>query len=171
MSQSVDVTSRRVIEEIIDHVDTPSGRRAVLLNVLWNQIGVKVALALSDERKWKNRFRISDTSGTGYWTADGRFIPNPAACLQTFNTLVLIFAFSPKLRAKVSWELTYQCYLFMRNNHAPVKPMVARALYHAGIVRYREEGRTVPRAIVDVVREAVLRTEGREAAAKMMSAL
>lgn len=83
--------------------------------------------------------------------------PDPRACVEVMHLLALTFASSEKLRAADAFEMVHWLYVFLYRHHAPIKPALARAMYHAGVVRYRRERQSVPlrqyRYIMDVVRK------------------
>ncbi|KAL1956522.1 hypothetical protein VTO42DRAFT_7085 [Malbranchea cinnamomea] len=177
LAQSVDITSSEFIDEVIRHIETPSPRRSILLNILRNHTGAKIALGLSHKspkhastpQEKHGKPYVADTSdpATSYHTPDGRFIPHPAACLETFHVLALVFAFSPKLSPRAAWKLTYWCYRFLASHNAPIKPIMVRALYYAGIVRFREE-RRVLWGMKKFVANLVRKVEGPEVARRIM---
>lgn len=83
--------------------------------------------------------------------------PDPRACVEVMHLLALTFATSEKIRAKDAFDMVHWLYLFLYRHQAPIKPALARAMYHAGVVRYRRERQNVPlkqyRYIMDVVRK------------------
>lgn len=183
MVQTMDITSSAFLEEVIQHVETPSPRRSILLNILRNHVGAKIALGLSHQttatgvtvrrcnldtqviQPFQTPTAPDTDNTTPTSTSSGRFTPSPASALEAFNSLALIFAFSPGLSPRASWKLTYWCYKFMAKHNAPIKPVLVRALYYAGVVRFREE-RRVLWGMEDFVIGLVKKVEGREAAAR-----
>ena len=181
IAQRMDITSSGFLEEVMQHIETPSLRRTILLNILKNHMGAKIALGLSHkspaststvvERPSGPNTRIKQTiqpfrtSNTTDPSSSDPFIPCPSATLDTFNSLALIFAFSPGLSPRASWKLTYWCYRFMASHNAPIKPILVRALFYAGVVRFKEE-RRVMSGIGKFVVELVRKVEGPQTAAR-----
>lgn len=179
LAQSVDITAREFLDEIMQYMDEQAPRRAILRGMLSYHLGAKIALSLahnvpggssssieegSDDMPPTQAFRKSNDSPTGSWSADGRFTPDPAACLQTFHTLALIYAFSSNLHTEGAWRRSYWCYKFLKQHRAPICPLVVRSLYYAGIVRYRKEGKKVPPEKFQFILRLAERVEGPAAA-------
>ena len=188
IAQRLDITSPGFLDEIMKHIETPSLRRTILLNILKNHVGAKIALGLShkprtssststpgvivERRTGSNRikqtiqpFQTSNDAADPSFSPHEPFIPSPSATLDTFNSLALIFAFSPGLSPRAAWKLTYWCYRFMASHNAPIKPILVRALFYAGVVRFKEE-RRVMSGIGKFVLELVRKVEGPQMVAR-----
>lgn len=91
-------------------------------------------------------------------------LPSPMACLELFHILSLAFACSTRLTPRTSFRLVFWCYQFLIQHHAPIKPVVVRALYHAGVTKYREEGWKVTSTRFNLILQLVKEVEGEEVA-------
>ncbi|WEW58038.1 hypothetical protein PRK78_003505 [Emydomyces testavorans] len=155
LARQTDVTAPDFANKVLLYTETNSPRRSGLLRILRRHTPFKIALAYSWNSSSVGAFDGKLRGATSF-TADGFPILNPADCLATMHSLALIFACSTKLSPRNSYRLTRWCYEFILAHYAPIKPTMARALYHAGVYRYREAGMIVPLErfayIMDIVR-------------------
>ncbi|PGH04647.1 hypothetical protein AJ80_08481 [Polytolypa hystricis UAMH7299] len=90
--------------------------------------------------------------------------PSPTDCLDTISLLAIYISCSTRLTPRMAWRKVHWCYAFLHSRGAPIPPAIVRALYHAGVVRYRETDQRIARRkmawLVGLVREV----EGREVA-------
>lgn len=90
--------------------------------------------------------------------------PSPIACLELIHFLSLAFACSKLLSPRTSYRLVYWCYVFLVSHEAPIKPVMVRALYHAGVTRYREEGWKINTGRFQYITKLVEKVEGADVA-------
>ncbi|KAL4919873.1 hypothetical protein BDW62DRAFT_209332 [Aspergillus aurantiobrunneus] len=65
--------------------------------------------------------------------------PDPHAALEMIHALAAAFACSEELSARCAYKLVRWLYVFVSRHGGPVRPPLVRALYHAGVVRFRRE--------------------------------
>ncbi|KAL4970712.1 class I SAM-dependent methyltransferase [Aspergillus stella-maris] len=69
--------------------------------------------------------------------------PDPHDVLDMIHSLAVAFACSEQISPRRSFQLVYWLYLFLVRHDGPVKPPLVRALYHAGVTRFKREKRHV----------------------------
>ncbi|KAK1143311.1 hypothetical protein N8T08_006838 [Aspergillus melleus] len=83
--------------------------------------------------------------------------PDPHAALEMIHSLANSISCSRNLSPCRAYSLVHWLYVFLLKHGAPVKPVIARAMYHAGVVRYRREGLRVSPTqyayIMEIVKE------------------
>ncbi|KAJ6160955.1 hypothetical protein N7470_004351 [Penicillium chermesinum] len=70
---------------------------------------------------------------------DSRY-PDPYVAADLIHQLAVAFSCCPKLSPSRAFTLVHCLYDYLRRHGGPVYPSLVRAMYHAGIVRYRREG-------------------------------
>ena len=60
--------------------------------------------------------------------------------IDLLNHLAISFATSPVATPRAALRRVYWCYLFLCRYGAPVQPAITRALWHAGVTRYGDQG-------------------------------
>lgn len=82
---------------------------------------------------------------------------HPEACLGLIHLFAIRFAMSKSLKAKKAYRIVQWLHNFLITHHAPIRPSLARALYHCGVVRFHREGRRISKDqfsyIMKVVRQ------------------
>ncbi|KAL4791001.1 hypothetical protein BDV19DRAFT_315537 [Aspergillus venezuelensis] len=65
--------------------------------------------------------------------------PDPHDVLDMIHSLAVAFACSEQISPRRSFQLVYWLYLFLIKHDGPIKPPLVRALYHAGVTRFKRE--------------------------------
>ncbi|RAL16262.1 uncharacterized protein BO97DRAFT_440066 [Aspergillus homomorphus CBS 101889] len=138
--REMDVTSPAFMERALNLART--GKRSeirLLVRILEWHIPLKIALASS----WKPLPDPSRMALVVYkpTEAKGKPTPDPHAALEMINTLATALSCSKELTPRQSYRLIYWIYGYLMRHQAPVKPVIVRAMYHAGVVRARREMR------------------------------
>lgn len=94
--------------------------------------------------------------------------PTPAMALYLLNSLARSFALSPALSHRQSFRKVYWIYLHIHRYTcgAAIGPEIVRALWHAGVTRYKETG-TSPTKVGWILQQ-VREVEGREVADRLL---
>lgn len=69
--------------------------------------------------------------------------PDPYAAVDLVHQLAIAFSCCQHITPSRSFHLIHWLYDYLRRHGGPVYPSLVRAMYHAGVVRYRREGRRV----------------------------
>ncbi|KAF9888207.1 hypothetical protein FE257_009202 [Aspergillus nanangensis] len=162
MAQNIDVTCPSFVQQAIHLARTGDAPSVwTLIRLLRCHTPLKIALAKS----WQP---IPDPSAKAlvryYPEARTAGCPDPHLTLEMIHVLAVSFSCSEKLTPRRSYELVRWLYAFLMKHNAPVKPAVVRALYHAGVVRFRRSGRRVARKRYDFIMQLVEEVEGPEVA-------
>lgn len=88
--------------------------------------------------------------------------PDPHAALDLIHALAAAFACSEELSPRRAFQLVHWLYVFLYRHGAPVRPPLARALYHAGVIRYRREKSHVSVGQFEYIWNIVEQAEGPE---------
>ncbi|KKK16171.1 hypothetical protein AOCH_002152 [Aspergillus ochraceoroseus] len=138
MVRDIDITSSTFVEHAINLARTGDSKTVwTLIRLLRSHTPLKIALAKS----WQS---IPDPSAKAlvryYPEPRTAACPDPHASLEMINLLAIAFAYSKQLSPRRSFELVRWLYVFLYKHNAPVQPALVRALYHAGVVRFRRDG-------------------------------
>ncbi|KAL2870781.1 class I SAM-dependent methyltransferase [Aspergillus lucknowensis] len=96
--------------------------------------------------------------------------PDPHDSLEIVHALATAFACSEQLSPRRAFKLVRWLYLFLNKHGAPIRPPLVRALYHAGVVRFRREGRHLSSEQYNYIWSVVRKVEQPELVASMMEA-
>ncbi|KAJ6188418.1 hypothetical protein N7519_003326 [Penicillium mononematosum] len=69
--------------------------------------------------------------------------PTPHAAVNLINQLAVALSCCKHLTPCQSFHMVHWLYVYLRRHGGPVDPEFVRALYHAGVVRYRRDGRRI----------------------------
>lgn len=69
--------------------------------------------------------------------------PDPYIAVEFIHQLAVAFSCCQQLTPSRSFHLIHWLYDYLRKHGGPVYPSLVRAMYHAGVVRYRREGRRI----------------------------
>ncbi|KAE8388106.1 hypothetical protein BDV23DRAFT_117710 [Aspergillus alliaceus] len=150
--RQINVTSPLFVESSI-HIASTGDIQSVmtLIRILRSHTPLKLALSKS----WDPILEPSKKDD--YPEQSTSEYPDPRAAVDMIHLIALSIASSKKLSARTAYGLIRWFYCFLVKYGAPVKPTLVRAIYHAGVVRYRREDKNIPRAqykyILDLVRE------------------
>jgi hypothetical protein len=82
---------------------------------------------------------------------------HPEACVRLIHLFAIRFAMSKRLKARRAYRIVQWLQNFLITHHAPIRPSLARALYHCGVVRFHREGQRISKGqfsyIMKVVRQ------------------
>jgi hypothetical protein len=67
-------------------------------------------------------------------------LPTRDQVIELVHDLAISFATSPVATPRAALRRVYWCYRFLRRYSIPIQPIMTRALWHAGVVRYGEQG-------------------------------
>lgn len=87
--------------------------------------------------------------------------PDPYVAVNLIHQLAVAFSCSPQLSPSRSFHLIHWLYDYLRKHGGPVYPSLVRAMYHAGVVRYRREGRRVSATRYEYIMWIMEKFEGR----------
>lgn len=93
--------------------------------------------------------------------------PDPHAAVDFVHRLAVAISCSHNLTPSRSFHLIHLLYDYLRRHGGPVYPSLVQAMYHAGVVRYRREGRRVSPAQYEYILWIVSKFEGREVARQL----
>lgn len=88
--------------------------------------------------------------------------PDPYAAVDLVHRLAVAFSCCQHLTPTRSFHLVHWLYDYLRKHGGPVYPSLVRAMYHAGVVRYRQEGRRVSATQYEYIMWIMRKFEGRE---------
>lgn len=88
--------------------------------------------------------------------------PDPHASLELIHALAAAFACSEQLSPRRAFQLVHWLYVFLYKHGAPVRPPLARALYHAGVIKYRRQKSRVSVGQFEYIWNIVEQAEGPE---------
>ncbi|KIX06026.1 uncharacterized protein Z518_04000 [Rhinocladiella mackenziei CBS 650.93] len=102
----------------------------------------------------------SDASATNFSS------PDPEEAIDVVNHIAVSFATTPVATPRVALHRVFWCYRFLCSYGAPVQPTITRALWHAGVARYGEQGTAVTQ--LKWILEKVSQTEGEGVARQLL---
>ncbi|KAJ6028468.1 hypothetical protein N7540_004044 [Penicillium herquei] len=88
--------------------------------------------------------------------------PDPYAAVDFIHQLAVTFSCSQQLTPSRSFHLVHWLYDYLRKHGGPVYPSLVRAMYHAGVVRYRQDGRHVAPTQYEYIMWIIEKFEGPE---------
>lgn len=91
--------------------------------------------------------------------------PLPLESLLVIEMIASSFAITPTLTPRQAYRKVRWCYLFLHRHGAPITPAITRALYHAGISRYKNRGLSPEQ--FDWIMKKVTEVEGKETATSL----
>lgn len=155
--RQIDITSPSFIESSVQLASQGDSKGVwVLPRLLRSHTPLKIALS----KAWQP---IPDPSDMALvrWYPERKSTncPDPHAALRVINSLAIAFSCAKNLSPRRTFQLVHWLYLFLRQHRAPVKPVLVRAMYHAGVVRYRQAGLNVPPGRYEYIMGIVRRFE------------
>ncbi|PYH67591.1 uncharacterized protein BO88DRAFT_368337 [Aspergillus vadensis CBS 113365] len=166
MTRQIDITSPDFISHGLDLARTGDSRSVwTLIRLLRSHTPLKIALSKS----WIPIPDPSEKALVRYYpeprTSD---CPDPHAALEMIHLLAVSLACSRRLSPRRSYTLVHWLYVFLVKHNAPVKPAIARALYHAGVERFRREGLRVSLTQYAYIYDVVEEVEGADVVEALM---
>ncbi|KAL3452398.1 hypothetical protein BJX65DRAFT_293005 [Aspergillus insuetus] len=160
MIRRIDITSPAFLETAL--LIARSGdiqKISVIIRILRAHTPLKIAIS----QAWRK-----PDSGKLARKPRSTYQPNPHASLDMINGLATAFAGSERIPPRRAFELVYWLYRFCYQHNAPIRPKLARALYHAGVVRFRETGLRQSAPRYDFIWRAVEAAESPEVVKAML---
>ncbi|BCS04618.1 uncharacterized protein AKAW2_80419S [Aspergillus luchuensis] len=166
MTRQIDITSPDFISHGLDLARTGDSRNVwTLIRLLRSHTPLKIALSKS----WIPIPDPSEKALVRYYpeprTSD---CPDPHAALEMIHLLAVSLACSRRLSPRRAYSLVHWLYVFLVKHNAPVKPAIARALYHAGVERFRREGLRVSLTQYAYIYDVVEEVEGADVVEALM---
>ncbi|EGE77789.1 hypothetical protein RJZ56_004318 [Blastomyces dermatitidis] len=166
LAKTTDVTSPSFIHQIISFTEAGAIPRSAVLRLLRRHTPLKVALS----RCWQQPAVTYAVAEPGTSPPDPCLYPNPIECLRMLHILALVFSCTTTVTPTTSWRLTQWVYLFIVQHHGPVSPILTRALFQAGVTRYREAGKPVPKRKYAFIMQKIKEAEGTAVANALLDA-
>ncbi|PGH05183.1 hypothetical protein GX51_03082 [Blastomyces parvus] len=166
LAKVTDVTSPSFIHQVISFTEAGSIPRSAVLRLLRCHTPLKVALS----RCWQEPAVTYAEGEPGTPPPDSCLYPNPIECLRMLHILALVFSCTTTVTPATSWRLTQWVHLFIVQHHGPVSPILTRALFQAGVTRYREAGKPVPKRRYAYIMEKIREAEGLAVANALLDA-
>ncbi|EEH19361.1 hypothetical protein PABG_01680 [Paracoccidioides brasiliensis Pb03] len=167
LAKTTDITSPSFIRQIVSYIESGTIPRSAILRLLRRHTPLKVALS----RCWQEPAMTPyPPTEPGSPPPDPCLYPNPTECLRMLHILALVFSCTTTVTPTSSWRLTRWVYLFIVQHHGPVAPILARALYQAGVTRYREVGQPVSKPKFAFIMKKIAEAEGAAVAKALMDA-
>ncbi|KAJ5928838.1 hypothetical protein N7466_007794 [Penicillium verhagenii] len=88
--------------------------------------------------------------------------PDPHAAVEFIHQLAIAFSCCQQLTPSRSFHLIHWLYDYLRKHGGPVYPSLVRAMYHAGVVRYRREGRRIAPTQYEYIMWIIEKFEGQD---------
>ncbi|KAJ6095821.1 hypothetical protein N7486_006567 [Penicillium sp. IBT 16267x] len=88
--------------------------------------------------------------------------PDPYAAVAFIHQLAVALSCCQQLTPSRSFHLIHWLYDYLRKHGGPVYPSLVRAMYHAGVVRYRREGRRISRTQYEYIMWIIGKFEGQD---------
>lgn len=163
--RKTDVTTKSFIHSAIRIVKYSAPDSLALLRILRLHVPLQIALA-------KSWIKLDPAAMAlvpyNYYSSLASYFPDPRACLELINCLAVALACSKALTPGQSFRRVKWLYHFLCRYNAPVEPTFVRALYHCGVVRYRQAGIGVTPARRRYIMGIVKKVEGPEAVRALM---
>ncbi|KAJ5595039.1 uncharacterized protein N7459_001247 [Penicillium hispanicum] len=96
--------------------------------------------------------------------------PDPHLAVDFIHQLAVAFSCCPQLTPSRSFHLIHWLYDYLRRHGGPVYPSLVRAMYHAGVVRYRREGRRLAATQYEYIMWIIMKFEGPEVVKQLATA-
>lgn len=164
--RKTDVTSPSFIEKATRLARTDIKNALAILRILRLHVPLQIALS----RSWM-KLDPAEKALVPYAEYNGlsSYYPDPRACLELINCLAISIACSNKLSPNQSFRMLCFLYRFLLKHGAPIEPTFVRALYHSGVVRFRQAGRSVPPAQRWYILNIVRKVEGKKAVRELLN--
>ncbi|KAL4895091.1 hypothetical protein BDV59DRAFT_200343 [Aspergillus ambiguus] len=166
MVRQIDVTSPSFIEQSIQLARTGDARSIwTLLRLLRAHTPLKIALAMS----WQPIPDASEKVLVRYYsTPRTAECPDPHVALEMVHLLAISISCSKTLSPPRAYALVHWLYAFLMRHNAPVRPVLVRAMYHAGVLRCRREGYSISPTKYEFIFNAIKRFEGPDVVTALM---
>lgn len=179
MASALDLHSDSTANLLLSAVQTDVHSHPVIFRSLRRNSGVKLNLA----KTWDYARRLATAPASNSATASAELSETPLVttnatvvdpdadvCVQTLeflHNLAVAFACSPVLSPTRAFFKARQVYKFVFGHSGPIMPKMTRALYYAGVTRYRQEGKPFPAGRYEWIMDRVRAVEGNEVANRL----
>ncbi|KAJ5773253.1 hypothetical protein N7457_008149 [Penicillium paradoxum] len=138
MFRRMDLTNPTTVEEMLRVVRSGDSTSIwPILRLLNNNTPFK----LSIHKAWQPIPHPDDKALIRYHPAPRTSqCPDPHAAVDLINQLAIALSCCKDLSPCQSFRMIHWLYGYLRRHGGPVDPVFVRAMYHAGVVRYRREG-------------------------------
>ncbi|KAJ5550156.1 hypothetical protein N7461_004854, partial [Penicillium sp. DV-2018c] len=160
MFHRMDLTSPATVEEIL-HIIRSGDSTSIwpVLRLLNNNIPFKLSL----HKAWQPIPHPDDHVLVRYHPGPRTSrCPDPHAAVALINQLAVALSCCNYLTPSQSFRMIHWLYGYLRRHGGPVDPEFVRAMYHAGIVRYRREGLRISATRYEYILWIVGKFEGPE---------
>lgn len=155
------------------HVDSGLPRGSGLIT--------RAQAALGKQKGWENERRsrslygseddvegshfIRGAPNSGYKSprdSSKKFTLTPGGALEAMEILAAAFAVTTVLSPRQAFRRVWQCYYILKRYKAPLRPVITRCLWHAGVKRYGQRG--CSKTQLRWITQQIAQVEGREVA-------
>lgn len=161
MFRRMDLTNSATVEEIL-HVFRSGDSKSIwpILRLLNNNTPFKLSL----HKAWQPIPHPDDKVMVRYHPGSRTSkCPDPHAAVELINQLAVALACCNNLTPCQSFHMIHWLYGYLRRHGGPVDPEFVRAMYHAGVVRYRREGLRISATRYEYILWIVGKFEGQQA--------
>ena len=165
MFRSLDLTSPETVQECLRLARVGDSKSVwSILRLLRNHTPLKLCLS----RAWVPIPHPDEKALVRYHPGprDSQ-CPDPHAAVDFIHQLAIAFSCCQRLTPPRSFHLVHWLYDYLRRHGGPVHPSLVRAMYHAGVVRYRREGRRVAATQYEYIMWIIRKFEGPEVAEQL----
>ncbi|KIW73445.1 hypothetical protein PV04_01565 [Phialophora macrospora] len=92
--------------------------------------------------------------------------PTREQIVDLLHDLAISFATTPVATPRAAFRRVYWCYLFLSQHGVPIQPTITRALWHAGVTRYGEQGTSA--TLLKWILRRVSEVEGEDVARQLL---
>ncbi|KAL2809657.1 hypothetical protein BJX63DRAFT_423629 [Aspergillus granulosus] len=159
MIRRIDITSPAFLENALLIARTgDTSKLWTIVRILRSHTPLKIAISQS----WHRPDPADMTLVRHPARPRSPYHPEPHACLEMIHMLATAFATSEQIHPRRAFSLVYWLSGFCYQHGAPIRPKLARSLYHAGIVRFRREGLRISTEQYNWIWDVVERAESPE---------
>jgi hypothetical protein len=164
MVNAIDITHPSFVQDCLRLAETGDHGSNDILRILKFHIPVKVAVSKAWPRSFEQDSGGKPSTQASTYTQShqsqsskaiyqylknssspiGRDPLEPQACVDILHLLAVSFGGSSKIHPRKAFRLVQWIFRFLYLHNAPIKPQLIRALYHSGVVRYRQVGLHIP---------------------------
>jgi hypothetical protein len=160
MFHRMDLTSPATVEEIL-HIVRSGDSTSIwpILRLLNNNIPFKLSL----HKAWQPIPHPDDNVLVRYHPGPRTSqCPDPHAAIDLINQLAVAISCCKHLTPCQSFHMVHWLYGYLRRHGGPVDPEFVRAMYHAGVVRFRRDGLRISATRYEYILWIVGKFEGPE---------
>ncbi|KAJ5164237.1 uncharacterized protein N7500_006067 [Penicillium coprophilum] len=160
MFHRMDLTNPATVEEILSVVRSGDSNNIWPILTLLNS---NTPLKISLHKAWQPIPHPDEKVLVRYHPGprDSR-CPDPHAAVDLINQLAVSLSCCKHLTPCQSFHMVHWLYRYLRRHGGPVDPEFVRAMYHAGVVRYRRDGRRISATQYEYILWIVGKFEGPE---------